>query len=224
MPKTSHKTRLTALLSLMLLAAWVCFRRQPGEMSSQRQDVSDSQSGHLITIDYIDANGDYVGSPMFGSSDEILIGQSIQLALPQHTNDFLAIGNDNAAREAFWTGNGNTFAHQDKKWSVAIAEHGLVGGDLRLAVTADAGVNVQKNVAGDSYETVDIDATVFELWKLEEGVAPQLLERSEVPFYGLQTHAEHPVNMNIVPSTEVFGDGVGYMGELNLPDDHLPAQ
>ncbi len=93
-----------------------------------------------------------------------------------------------------------------------------MGSDLRLAVTADSGINVEESKMGVTYGTVDIDATIFELWKLEEGAAPVLLERSDAPLQGLQTHAEHPVQMGAVYSTEMFGDGNGYMGELDHPN------
>ncbi len=83
--------------------------------------------------------------------------------------------------------------HPDRKWNVAFCEHGYVGGELRVLVAADVGVDGVENAGGIEYLFMDGEATVFEIWKLETDAAPTLLERSELIFDGLQTHAESPV-------------------------------
>ncbi len=204
--------RFTIVVTFVLVVAGGFFLQYSRESSTEREQVKPSHSGNIIAFDYTDANGDYVAMPMFGSTDQVLIFKDVKLALSGFTNDFLSIGNVNADRESYWVDAGHSFSHPDRTWSVVIGDYGQVGGDTRVFVLADAVVNTTKSQMGKTFSTVDVDASLCELWKLNSGSAPELLERSEIPFDGVLTHTESPVELPADFSTEVFGNGLDFMG------------
>ncbi len=107
-----NRGRIGILLSLIvcLVGACVLFSELPATQTSDMGETDGSSIPNAVTaiglyvFAYKDANGDYVGAPSFGSSNQAGITKTIELALPTHTNDFITIGADNAARETFLTG------------------------------------------------------------------------------------------------------------------------
>ncbi len=147
---------------------------------------------------YDDSVTDYNdGNQMHGAQDKLGVNAAIMNVFSSEVDDFIVIGDANAARVQNLAAIGQPVTNPQSKWRVLIDEVGIVNGQVRVKVIASAGWDVEY----EGRQTMESDgAQLVELWSLDTiGSNPTLLERTKWRFNGLQTHLESPVTIYSPP-------------------------
>ncbi len=189
------------IIAAVAIAGWM--------MSSAETDLQPSVAlqSNGPTSYYVFNNGRttdvFEGSQFFSEVDQIGVNKVIEDALPNHGSDFVTIGSNNADRSQYLTNQGHVLETPPNSWNVIVSDMGVVGGETRLAVGAILGKNISQNGGIAEHH----EAYVYEIWKLNAGAAPMLLERTNQIQEGVFTTAEHP------PENLTWPAGIAISGE-----------
>jgi hypothetical protein len=110
----------------------------------------------------------HAGQQTFGTMNKTGVYRPIHDAMPDRMEDYLHIGQDNPAREAWLTQRGHEIP-TGLTWRIEIEQMATVDGDLRLRTQALLG----KDNVHDS-----ADHALFELWSIS-GETPAVLFRTD---------------------------------------------